>query len=241
MISNCVELIERTRSEVTPRIGDRLAYMTEHRDYYGNAFIDSRSVKEGYLSICEQPYMSFVWEEDDSIRLGISGGIFHSANPEEPKSLKWTEGVFKDWGHRGTCASDSVSFLAKVSLWFYAGPNPRYGDFTIETCRKFYLHKREESENGNLYQGFDIAFRDEAESRQFLKDCEGTVFKGNRDSQIVLRCFRQEYMSLPSAERETLNAPVETRGLNFHPEWAKIVRDMEKHITYSYRIRSDNF
>ena len=42
---------------------------------------------------------------------------------------------------------------AKVPLWFYAEPNPRYGDFTTETYRKFYLHKREESENGNLYQG----------------------------------------------------------------------------------------
>lgn len=56
--------------------------------------------------------------------------------------------------------------------------------------------------NGNLYQGFDIAFRDEAEFRQFLKDYEGTVFKGNWDNQIVLWCFRREYVFLPSAEWE---------------------------------------
>ena len=130
--------------------------------------------------------MPFVWEEDGNIRLSVSGGAFHSVNPEELKFLKWTEGVFKDWGHCGACANGSVSFLAKVPLWFYAEPNPRYGDFTTETYRKFYLHKREESENGNLYQGFDIAFRDEAEFRQFLKDYEGTVFKGNWDNQIVL-------------------------------------------------------
>ena len=154
---------------------------------------------------------------------------------------EWTEGVFKDWGHCGACANGSVSFLAKVPLWFYAEPNPRYGDFTTETYRKFYLHKREESENGNLYQGFDIAFRDEAEFRQFLKDYEGTVFKGNWDNQIVLWCFRREYVFLPSAEWETFNAPIETRRLNFHPEQVKIVKDMEKHITYFYRIKPDNF
>ncbi len=94
--------------------------------------------------------------------------------------------VFKDWGHCGACANGSVSFLAKVPLWFYAEPNPRYGDFTTETYRKFYLHKREESENGNLYQGFDIAFRDEAEFRQFLKDYEGTVFK---EIGIIKSCY----------------------------------------------------
>ena len=51
--------------------------------------------------------------------------------------LKWTEGAFKDWGHCGACANGSVTFIAKVPLWFYAEPNSRYGDFTTETYRKF--------------------------------------------------------------------------------------------------------
>jgi len=37
MVNNYVELIEQTRSELTPKIGDRLVYVTEHGDYYGNA------------------------------------------------------------------------------------------------------------------------------------------------------------------------------------------------------------
>ena len=114
MANNYVELIERTRSEITPQIGDRLVYVTEHGDYYGNALIDSRSAKEGYLSVCEQPYVPFVWEEDGNIRLSVSGGAFHSVNPEELKFLKWTEGVFKDWGHCGACANGSVSFLQEL-------------------------------------------------------------------------------------------------------------------------------
>ena len=240
MANNYVKLIERTRSEVTPQIGDRLVYVTEHGDYYGHALIDSRSAKEGYLFVCEQPYVPFVWEEDGNIRLSVSGGAFHSVNPKELKFLKWTEGAFKDWGHCGACGNGSVTFLAKVPLWFYAEPNPRYGNFTTETYRKFYLHKREESENGNLYQGFDIAFRDEAEFQQFLKDYEGTVFKGNWENQIVLWCFRREYVFLPLAEWETVDAPAEERRLNFYPEQVKIVKDMEKHITYFYRIKPDN-
>ena len=241
MANNHVQLIERTRSEVTPQIGDRLVYVTEHGDYYGNALIDGKSTKEGYLSICEQPYVPFVWEEGGSIRLSVSGGAFHSVNPKDMKFLKWTEGAFKDWGHCGACANGSVTVSAKVPLWFYAEPNSRYGDFTTETYRKFYLNKRDESESGNLYQGFDIAFRDEAEFWQFLKDYEGTVFKGNWENQIVLWCFRREYVFLPSAEWKTVDAPAEERRLNFHPEQVKIVKDMEKHITYFYRIKPDNF
>ena len=182
-----------------------------------------------------------MWEEDGNIRLSVSGGAFHSVNPKELKFLKWTEGAFKDWGHCGTCGNGSVTFLAKVPLWFYAEPNPRYGNFTTETYRKFYLNKREESENGNLYQGFDIAFRDEAEFQQFLKDYEGTVFKGNWENQIVLWCFRREYVFLPLAEWETVDAPAEERRLNFYPEQVKIVKDMERHITYFYRIKPQNF
>ena len=237
MANNYVELIERTRSEITPQIGDRLVYVTEHGDYYGNALIDSRSAKEGYLSVCEQPYVPFVWEEDGNIRLSVSGGAFHSVNPEELKFLKWTEGVFKDWGHCGACANGSVSFLAKVPLWFYAEPNPRYGDFTTETYRKFYLHKREESENGNLYQGFDIAFRDEAEFRQFLKDYEGTVFKGNWDNQIVLWCFRREYVFLPSAEWEKIKTGQYALKLKYlHPQ-NKLRDKQQRTVELEERLR----
>ena len=41
MVNSYVELIERTRSEIKPQIGDRLVYVTEHGDYYGNALIDA--------------------------------------------------------------------------------------------------------------------------------------------------------------------------------------------------------
>ena len=94
---------------------------------------------------------------------------------------------------------------------------------------------------GNLYHGDGIAFRNEAEFRQFLKDYEGTVFKGNRENQIVVWCFRREYVFLPSDEWEKIGAPAEERRLNFHPEQVKIAKDMEKHITYFYRIKPQNF
>lgn len=143
MANSYVELIEQTRSEITPQIGDRLIYVTEDGDYYGNALIENlHHTNKGHLSICEQPSIPFVWNDNGNIRLSVSGGAFHAVNPKELKFLKWTDGSFKDWGHCRACANGAVAFYAKVPMWFYSEPNPKYGNFTTETYRKFYFNKR---------------------------------------------------------------------------------------------------
>lgn len=113
MANRYVELIEQTRSEITPQTGDRLIYLSRHGDYYGNALIDSMDEKKGLLSICEQPYVPFVWQSADNIRLSVSGGAFHHVKTDDLKFNGWTEGAFKDWGHCGSCAHGSVTFTAK--------------------------------------------------------------------------------------------------------------------------------
>ena len=89
MANSYVELIEQTRSEITPQIGDRLIYVTEDGDYYGNALIENlHHTNKGHLSICEQPSIPFVWNDNGNIRLSVSGGAFHAVNPKELKFLK---------------------------------------------------------------------------------------------------------------------------------------------------------
>ena len=64
MANNYVQLIERTRSEITPQVGDRVVYVTEHGDYYGHALIDHMHRDEERLSVCERPYVPFVGATD---------------------------------------------------------------------------------------------------------------------------------------------------------------------------------
>lgn len=64
MANGYVELIERTRSEKTPQIGDRLIYVDRYGKYYGNALIENNDEESGRISICEEPYIPFVWEQD---------------------------------------------------------------------------------------------------------------------------------------------------------------------------------
>lgn len=123
MANRYVELIEQTRSEITPQTGDRLIYLSRHGDYYGNALIDSMDEKKGLLSICEQPYVPFVWQSADNIRLSVSGGAFHHVKTDDLKFNGWTEGAFKDWGHCGSCAHGSVTFTAKVHNGFTVSRN----------------------------------------------------------------------------------------------------------------------
>lgn len=183
MANGYVELIERTRSEKTPQIGDRLIYVDRYGKYYGNALIEKRKNTDGLISICEIPYIPFIWEEYDGIGLSVSGGAFHHIDPKQLKFVRWTEGAFKDWGNCGACANGAVTFTAKVPLWSYSEPDPLYGDFTTETWRQYYLTKDTGPDARNLYQGYDIAFRTEENFRQFLKDYEGTVFKGNWETR----------------------------------------------------------
>lgn len=49
-----VELIENTRSEKIPSVGDCVRYTNEYGDYYGAAHIEKADVNEVY--ICERPY-----------------------------------------------------------------------------------------------------------------------------------------------------------------------------------------
>lgn len=234
MANNYVELIELTRSIATPQIGDRVVYVTKDGDYYGDALIENHHFKEGHFSVCERPYIPFVWQQDGGIRLSVSGGAFHAVDAKEMKFLRWTEGEFCDWGHCGACKNGAVSFMAKVPLWYYAEPNPKYGDFTTETYRKLYLSKAD-----GQYKGYEKSFNNEDEFRKFLSDFEGKVFEGNWANQIVIWCFREESIRLPLEEWEKIDTPSVTRKINGRESEVKIVKDMVNHVSYFFRIKKD--
>ncbi len=232
MANNYVKPIELIRSKLTPQIGDRLIYMSKHGKYYGFALIDSIDKERGLLSICEEPYVPFVWEDQNNIRLSVSGGAFHFVNPKKLKFVKCVKASFKDWGHCRACAHGVITFKARVPQWSYSEPDPLYGDFTTETQRQFYLSKNTESDARYLYSGDGVAFRDEEGYQQFLRDYEATLFPGQWESQLILWCFRREYIFLSSEEWEKIEAPIVERRLNFYPEKIKFVKDMNKHISY---------
>ena len=132
-----------------------------------------------------------------------------------------------------------MRFKAKVPLWAYSEPNPLYGDFTTKDWKKITLRKRKE---GNLYDSMQIAFRDEDELQEYVKDHNGTIFTCSDPTLFVLWCYKRQFEFLPLDEWNKIDIEAVERRLSYRPEQVKIVKNSEKHITTYYRIKqqSDN-
>lgn len=234
MVNRLVEVIEDSRSDSIPKIGDRMRHTDRHGDFYGHALLEK--VRGDKISVCLQPYVPFVGIGEPDIWIDVSGGPFSSIVPGDMKFTGWKEGMFKAWGHCGPCANGTVSFTAKVPVWEYIEPEPLYGDFTTETWRKLYIHKDTGPDSRYLYKGDCIAFCDDAEFDRFREDYEATVFPGNWEDRLVVWCFRKKTEFLPEDEWNRLALPVQERMRNCRPTRVKIDKDMERHVTTFYHI-----
>ena len=97
---------------------------------------------EERLSVCERPYVPFVWKEDGSIRLSVSGGAFHRVNPKDMKFLKWTEGAFKDWGSCWSMCQRLGHLSGQSAAMVLCRTQSKVWQLHYRDLRKFYLNKR---------------------------------------------------------------------------------------------------
>ena len=125
MANRLVEVIEGSRSNITPKIGDRMRHVDRNGDFYGYALIED--LRADGMSVCLAPYVPFVGIGDPDIWLSVSGGPFTSINPSEMKFIGWETGYSAHGDSCGPCANGSVRFMAKVAKWEYIAPNPFMG------------------------------------------------------------------------------------------------------------------
>lgn len=117
-----VDLIEKTRSEVTPQAGDILIYTDKFGSFFPHAHIEYNC--EGVCNICERPYIPFVRPKDIGISCSTSGGAWNDLPAGELKYIGKKEKTFCDWGHCGVCANGAIHFNVEVSVWEYTHPAP---------------------------------------------------------------------------------------------------------------------
>ena len=118
-IKKLINLIEITRDNTQPKIGDIVRFTSKSGKYYGNALV-TNVWKNGKIEICEKPYTPFVKEYDkkkNDISLSVSGGIFHILEANMFKYLKKYKRKFCDWGVYGACFNGAINFLATVNVW----------------------------------------------------------------------------------------------------------------------------
>ena len=233
MVNILVEVIEGSRSNLIPKVGDRMHHVDRDGDFYRYALLENFLADK--MLVCLAQYVPFVSISDPDIWLSVSGGPFTSIDPTEMKFIGWEDGVFSAWGHCGPCANGSVRFMAKVAKWEYSDPEPLYGDFTTETWRKLYVRINDNPESRYRYVANGTAFRDDADFDKFKKNYEATVFN-HSESMLVVWCFRDKTEFLPEDEWNRLDLPVQERIYNGQLVKIKIKKDMERHVTTFYRI-----
>lgn len=73
-----VQLIERTRSDKIPKVGDILRYTDQNVDFYLNAHVEKNNGDE--CNICENISTLFIWEDGEKGKCcSTSGGLFYNS------------------------------------------------------------------------------------------------------------------------------------------------------------------
>lgn len=234
MANAFVELIERTRKEEHPQTGDLMIYVSKHGDYYPRALIEKEY--ENKMSVCENPYIPFVYRIGYGIGCDVSGGPFYQVKMSDAKFKGWNSAYFKDWGHCGPCANGAVTFAARVPLWEYREPDPLYGDFTTKDWERIYVIKNTDRNSEYLYQGIGICCKSEEDFRQFLQDHEGTVFPGNWKNQVVVWCYRHSVKGISREHWNKLDVPALERVVQGRIQMVKLCKDMENHESVFYYV-----
>lgn len=235
LVNETIEHIKLTRSADTPKVGDRLIYVSEYGDYANNAVIER--IDDGECSICINSYAPFVWKKPDGIGCSVSGGPFTHVPLKELKFAGHRKAYYKDWGHCGSCANGAVVFAAEVNLWEYRHPKPLYGDFTTKEWRKIYISKMRKPTCDYTYFGDCIAFRTDEEFEKFLRDFEAVTFEGLFEGSIIVWCYRDIVTEISEKEWEALDAPTESRRIYNTQQPVKIVKNHDTHERISYYVK----
>ena len=230
------EMIEKTRDNTRPKIGDTIKYTNKIGNYYNNAILEDCWGKK---EICEEPYVPFVQYvdmEENDVTLSTSGGGFVTGfDIGKFKYIGTEQRLFQDWGHCGPCGNGAVKFYVKVNVWEYQ-ENNRYGEYSTKEYDKLtFRHLEKATDMGYTILGNGIAFRNEEDYNAYLKTYRAKVFKEN-DSDIVFLYKEKQYYITKEEWDNITHAQIDTRLINGGITKVKVVyNDKEKEIkTYRY-------
>lgn len=212
MANDYVRLIESTRSNKTPKAGDRIRYTNKYGDYYERAHIEYITEK-GEVNICEQPYVPFIGanKDKDGILCNTSGGAWTNIPVDKLTYVGTEEKTFCDWGHCHACGDGAVEFKAEVSVWEY---NENEQPYSTKTHNKMYVYYRKESDQyGYRFTGEHIAWKNKLEFQAWLETVKGEVFKGSHN-QILVWYWKQKEVHVSPEEYEALELPEDTMMMN---------------------------
>lgn len=237
-----VELIESSRSETEPRIGDIVQYTNEYGDYYMAAHIDKVYDKEVY--ICEQPYVPFINANanNDGIYCSTSGGAWCSLPKDKLVYVGKKEKRFCDWGNCGACADGAIEFKAEVSVWGYTSSENKFvskidgKSYTTKDFKRMKIHYCPDRKNSPyIYFGDGHAWKRDLDMQAWLRTFRAEVFDWGNNSMFVWY-WKEEKHSVSPKEFESLDLPEDTLMNNARVLRCKRRYDEETHTVHTYWV-----
>ncbi|WPS85660.1 DUF4121 family protein (plasmid) [Brevibacillus halotolerans] len=233
-VNQLVELIEKSRINTEPQIGDIVEYTCKYGEYYEHAHIESIGDD---LYICEQPYTPFVsmYVNKRAFHTSTSGGAWAHI----PKDLQYVgakEKAFVVWGHCGACGNGTVLFHAKVNVWTYT---EGIHEYTTKTHDKFYVSVREKNdEYGYKFiitkrDMSHFAFKTEEEYQAWIKTYRGVERDRNMINSKIVWTMKQESKCVSVDEYKAIeNALIDSELCNGTIQECKRVYSDTSVVTY---------
>lgn len=234
MANDYVFLIERTRSETEPKVGDRIRYTDKYGDYYGRAHIDR--IEDGVANICENPYVPFIWKNTskDGISCSTSGGAWENIPVEKLTYVGTEEKTFCDWGHCHACANGAVEFKAEVSVWEYDCHETPH---TTKTHNKMFVsYSKEPNDFGYRFIGDGKAWKNELEFQAWLETVHGEVSKGYCNNQLIVWYAKEKEVHCSPKEYEALEFPEDSFIMNGSKRRCKRSYDEKNNTLTTYFV-----
>ena len=234
-----VELIENTRSEKTPSVGDCVRYTNEYGDYYGAAHIEKADMNEIY--ICERPYTPFIHEYEGRISCNTSGGAWTHLPTRELKYIGKIQKRFCDWGNCGGCADGAIDFIAEVSLWEYVdSKNPFVSEngykFTTKDFDKQYISFNPKDDSPYVYFGEGCAWKSKTDLYAYLRTYRAEIFKGHWQNQFIVWTWKEKQHHVSPTEFDSLKLEEDTFLMNGDIMRCKRKYDEITHTVHTYYV-----
>ena len=233
MVNELVQLIENTRNDASPRIGDVVQYVNKYGNYYEHAHIEQ--VKGSELYVCEKPMTPFITSYGNTLSTNTSGGAWSNI-PSNLKRVGTEEKAFVEWGHGGARANGAVRFLATVNVWEYTEGEH---EFTTKTHDKFFVSVREQenSYDSEYYITKDgspyAVMSSDSEYNAWLKTYHGVERDGFNPNSRIVWAYKQKSLCVPLEEyKEISNAVIDSELNNATIQECKRVYEGTSVTTY---------
>lgn len=214
MVNELIGLIESTRNDDSPRVGDVVRFITKTGDYHAYTHIEK--VNGSKLYVCQKPLTPFITSYGKTLSTNTSGGPWTNI-PSDLKRVGTEEKAFVEWGHGGARANGAVQFLATVNVWEYTEGEH---EFTTKTHDKLHVAIRgQDSPNGLSYyvtkegSAYGV-MSSESEYQAWLKTYHGVERDGFTENSRIVWTYKHKSLFVPLEEYQEIDNAVVDSELN---------------------------